>query len=98
MDGYALIVPEPGKEKETLRALLALADKPRHVKISSDDGGYLVPEALAEKFNTTGVEEPEEPESASEEPGEQVAPKRRGRPPGSRNKTAPAADDKDGEE
>lgn len=99
MDSNVLIVPEPGQEKETLRRLLALSTKPRHVKISSDDGGYLVPEYVAEKFNATSTdEEPQESTPTPEEPQEQVAPKRRGRPPGSRNKAPEAADDKDGEE
>ena len=90
MDGYALIVPEPGKEKETLRILLALAHRPRHVKLSNDDGGYLVPEYLAEKYHFAASE-------VREDTTAQAAPKRRGRPPG-RTKAAVAADDKDGEE
>lgn len=90
----AVIVPEPGKEKETLRLLLDLADKPRHVKLNSDDPGssFYVPEYLAEKYAAlaAGVEDDAEP---------QAAPKRRGRPPGRSNTKAPqAADDKDGEE
>lgn len=94
MDDNALIVPEPGKEKETLRTLLALADKPRHVKLAHDEGGYFVPEYLAEKYTdaTADTEVPEDPKP-------QASPKRRGRPPGSgRTKAATAADDKDGEE
>ena len=92
MDGYALIVPEPGKEKETLRTLLALADKPRHVKLNTDDPGtsFYVPEYLAEKYNADGPEVQEDPKPA-------VTPKRRGRPPG-RTKAVEAADVQEGEE
>lgn len=96
MDGFATVVAPVGEEKETLRLLLALADKPRHVKIDFDaQGVYTVPEYLAEKYQAAvggGSEE------APDEPEETPAPKRRGRPPGSRNKTPQAADDKDGEE
>lgn len=84
MDSNVLIVPESGKEAETLRLLLDLADRARHVKTSSDDGGYYVPEYLAEKYQQAATEQP--------------APKRRGRPPGSRTKAVVAADDQEGEE
>lgn len=92
MDGYALIVPEPGQEEETLRSLLDLADKPRHVKLNSEDPGmsFYVPQYLAERY----LDADEEPADADPTP----APKRRGRPPGSGTKAAKAADDKDGEE
>lgn len=78
-----VIVPEAGKEKETLRLLLDLADKARHVQLNSDDPGtFYVPEYLAERYQAAG---------------DKPVGKRRGRPPGS-TKAAKAADDKDGEE
>lgn len=95
MDGYALIVPEPGQEDETLRLLLALADKSRHVKLNSDDPGmtFYVPEYLAEKYHNADADG--EPATTADDP-ETPAPKRRGRPPG--RKAAEAADVKDGED
>lgn len=92
MDGYALIVPEPGRELETLRLLLGLADKPRHVKLNSDDleTSFYVPEYLAEKYNTAAAD-------VEDDATPQATPKRRGRPPG-RTKAVEAADVKDGEE
>ena len=92
MDGYALIVPEPGTEQETLRLLLGLADKTRHVKINTDDPGtsFYVPQYLAEKYNANADEVQEDVEPVA-------APKRRGRPPG-RTKAAQAADAQEGEE
>ena len=102
MDGFATVVSPAGEEKVTLRLLLDLADKPRHVKIDNDvPGSYLVPEYLAEKYQATlsGSPDPVEEELGEESTEESTpAPKRRGRPPGSRNKTPQAADDKDGEE
>lgn len=93
MDGYALIVPEPGQEDETLRLLLDLADKSRHVKLNSDDPGmtFYVPEYLAEKYHSADDESP-----AVDAADETPAPKRRGRPPG--RKATEAADVKDGED
>jgi hypothetical protein len=100
MDGFGMVVAPEGQEKETLRLLLSLADKPRHVKIDFDDRGvYQVPDYLVQRYQEHTADSPEEaPEETPETPEETPAPKRRGRPPGSRNKTAPAADDKDGEE
>lgn len=88
----ALIVPAPGKEQETLRLLLDLADKPRHVRLNSDDPvmSFYVPQYLAEKYHADA-------DPVAEATEDTPAPKRRGRPPG-RTKAAVAADDKDGEE
>lgn len=90
MNFDSVVVPQAGKEKETVRLLLDLAEHPRHVKTSSDGPGltFVVPEYLAKKYNQSGEEEV-------------TGVKRRGRPPGSKNtKARPDAgpDDKDGEE
>lgn len=83
----ALIVPKPGQEKETIRLLLSLADKPRHVKVNTDNTGLTltVPEYLHKKFIQSGETEI-------------TGAKRRGRPPGRSTKAVEAADVKDGEE
>ena len=100
MDGFGMVVAPEGQEKETLRLLLTLADKPRHVKMDFDNRGvFEVPDYLVQKYQAVTSSPLEEtPEETPDEPEETPAPKRRGRPPGSRNKTAQAADDKDGEE
>lgn len=74
LDDEAEIVPVPGRELETLRLLLELADKPRHVRISHEGGrSYLVPISLRDRFVEASKGAPLE-----------SAPKRRGRPPKAR--------------
>lgn len=79
MDDDAIIVPKPGKEKETIRLLLELADHRRHVRTNTDGPGLVlvVPAYLAQKYNQSGETEV-------------TGVKRRGRPPGSGKKAAPA--------
>jgi hypothetical protein len=79
MDNDAIIVPQPGKEKETIRLLLDLADHRRHVRTNTDGPGLVlvVPEYLAKKYNQSGETEV-------------TGVKRRGRPPGSGKKAAQA--------
>lgn len=56
MDDYALIVPKPGKEKETIRLLLELAENRRHVQTNTDGPGLtlIVPEYLHKKYIQSG--------------------------------------------
>lgn len=77
MDNDAIIVPQAGKEKETIRLLLELADNRRHVRTNTDGPGLVlvVPEYLAKKYNQSGETEV-------------TGVKRRGRPPGSGRKAA----------
>jgi len=77
-EGYALVVPKPGKEKETIRLLLDLAEKARHVKTNTDGSGiaFVVPEYLHKKYIQSGETEI-------------TGQRRRGRPPGSGRKPAP---------
>lgn len=89
MDYDSLVVPQAGKEKETARLLLDLADHPRHVRTNSDGPGmtFVVPAYLAKKYQQSGE-------------SEVTGAKRRGRPPGAKNKTraAAGANDTDGED
>ena len=82
MDNDALIVPEPGKEEETIRLLLKLADRQRHVRTNSDGPGLvlIVPEYLSKKYQ----------QHLQSEGTEVTGPKRRGRPPGRASKPAQA--------
>lgn len=68
---YALIVPRSGKEKETARLLLELADRARDVKTNTDGPGvtFVVPQELAKRYQQSGETEV-------------TGVKRRGRPPG----------------
>lgn len=87
MDYDSIVVPQAGKEKETARLLLDLANRQRHVRTNSDGPGmtFVVPAYLAKKYHQSG-----------ETPLTGV--KRRGRPPGAKNKTrAAGANDTDGE-
>lgn len=79
MENDAIIVPQAGKEKETIRLLLELADHRRHVRTNTDGPGLvlIVPEYLARKYNQSGETEV-------------TGVKRRGRPPGSGRKAAQA--------
>lgn len=91
MDYDSLIVPQAGKEEETARLLLDLADSKKHVRTNSDGPGltFTVPEYLAKRYQQSGETEV-------------TGVKRRGRPPGSKNTKTQArateTDDKDGEE
>lgn len=88
MDDDALIVPKPGKEKETIRLLLDLADKARHVRTNTDGPGLvlIVPEYLHKKYLQSGE-------------SEVTGVKRRGRPPGRAKASAEVeATEKDGED
>lgn len=79
MDEYAVIVPRPGREKETIRLLLSLAEHRRHVKTNTDGPGLvlMVPEYLEKKYRQSGETEV-------------TGVKRRGRPRGSVNRPAQA--------
>ena len=89
MDYNSLVVPQAGKEQDTARLLLDLADSPRHVRTNTDGPGitFVVPEYLAKKYQQSGQTEV-------------TGAKRRGRPPGSKNKTQAeaGATDTDGED
>lgn len=78
MSNDAVVVPKAGREKETARLLLELADHPRHVKTNTDGPGvtFVVPEYLNRKYLQSGETEI-------------TGVKRRGRPPG-RSKPAQA--------
>jgi hypothetical protein len=86
----SLVVPQPGREKETIRLLLELADHPRHVRTNTDGPGLVlnVPSYLHERYVAA---------TAAEQP---PTPKRRGRPPGrtSSTKGAVEASEKDSED
>lgn len=70
MSDEALVVPRAGKEKETARLLLKLAEHPRHVKTNTDGPGvtFVVPEYLHRKYLQSGEDQI-------------TGVKRRGRPP-----------------
>lgn len=63
---YSIVVPEPGKLKETARLLLSLADSPADVMTDANGTEFRVSEELAEKYAQVAYA---------------PAPKRRGRPP-----------------
>jgi hypothetical protein len=66
MTEYAIIIPEPGKLKETAKALLELAGQPSDVMTDSNGVEFRVPVALAEQYAAVAYA---------------PTPKRRGRPP-----------------
>lgn len=83
----AVIVPEKGQTRMVARRLLDLADDPHQIGTSAEgpDGvTFVVPDDLYEKYMSDDKEKAIEV-TDSEEPAEEK-PKRRGRPPGSRNK------------
>jgi hypothetical protein len=80
----ATVVPEKGQTREVAKKLLALTDNPGDVQTTADgpDGvSFIVPDDLYDKYMDG---EEQAPAEATDEGG--VPPKRRGRPPGSRNK------------
>lgn len=82
----AVIVPGSGETRDTAKLLLSLVDDPHVIGTSADgpDGvTFYVPEDVYDKYLAAVNEQPET-DSADEAVEEK--PKRRGRPPGSRNK------------
>jgi hypothetical protein len=77
---HAIVIPEKGKLKETARALLALADDPRHVMTEGNGTEFRVPQYLADKYAKTAYEPA-------------PTPKRRGRPPKIKNEVNDNGDD-----
>ena len=84
----AVIVPEKGQTRSVARRLLDLADDPHQIGTSAEgpDGvTFVVPDDLYEKYMSDDKDQVAVEVTESEEPAEEK-PKRRGRPPGSRNK------------
>lgn len=80
----ATVVPEKGQTREVAKRLLALAEDPNDIKTTADgpDGvSFIVPDDLYDKYL---ADEEQAPAAATDEGV--TAPKRRGRPPGSKNK------------
>jgi len=48
--GYAAVVPGRGEKRETVRLLLSLAEHASDVQTQGNGSYYLVPEALAERY------------------------------------------------
>lgn len=86
----AVIVPGKGEAREVAKLLLSLADDPNQVDVTMDGPGgvsFIVPDELYEKYLADSVPAPTSVGALTEEVEEtQDKPKRRGRPPGSRNK------------
>lgn len=80
----ALVVPEKGKTREVARKLLDLAVDPGEVQTTADgpDGvSFVVPDDLYDRY----VADEEQTPAATTDEGTPI-PKRRGRPPGSKNR------------
>lgn len=90
----ALIVPERGQGKDVAKALLILADDPHHVQTTMDGPAgvsFVVPDYLHDLYvrmqQAPGPEDVEDEVPADDADAETAtAPKRRGRPPGSKNR------------
>lgn len=81
----ALVVPEKGKTREVARKLLDLATTPGEVQTTADgpDGvSFVVPDDLYDRY----MDDEEKTPAATTDEGAPT-PKRRGRPPGSKNRT-----------
>lgn len=84
----ATVVPEKGQTREVAKKLLALAADPNDIKTTADgpDGvTFIVPDDLYDKYVDDGEQDPAE----NADDGTPT-PRRRGRPPGSKNKTVKA--------
>lgn len=82
----AVIVPGKGETRDVAKLLLSVVDDPHVIGTSAEgpDGvTFVVPEDVYDKYLAAVSEQPDE-DSADEAVDEK--PKRRGRPPGSRNK------------
>lgn len=101
-DAHAAVTihPERHEAADTAKVLLGLANDPREVR-STMDGTYgvafTVPHWLADAYDEAMAipvedDEDDEPPSEPEPADDAPKPKRRGRPPGSRNKTTDSAD------
>lgn len=87
----AMIVPAKGESKQTAKLLLELADDVHdvHTTMEGPDGmSFVVSDELHDRFvaATTEPVPPHDPPAASGADDGAPAPKRRGRPPGSKNK------------
>lgn len=85
----AFIVPEKGQTRAVARRLLDLADDPHVVTTTAEgpDGvSFVVPDDLYDKYMNSGTEKVSDQTPAAGNGEELPAPKRRGRPPGSKNK------------
>lgn len=86
----AVIVPGKGESREVAKQLLLLADDANQVATTMDgpDGvSFVVPDELYDKYLTDSVPAPTSVGAlADEDKKTEDQPKRRGRPPGSRNK------------
>lgn len=83
----ALIVPGKGETREVAKLLLKLADDPMDVATTADgpDGvSFVVPDELHDKYLDALEGVDQTPAETADEGS--PAPKRRGRPPGSKNK------------
>lgn len=99
-----MIHPERHEAADVAKLLLGLADDPSQVQSTMDGAhgtAFVVPAWLADLYAEAtaiplddGDDEAEEVDDTTEEPVEEEAPvpKRRGRPPGSKNKTTDSAD------
>lgn len=80
----ATVVPEKGQTREVAKKLLALTEDANDIKTTADgpDGViFIIPDDLYDKYMEG---EEQAPADATDEGV--AAPKRRGRPPGSKNK------------
>lgn len=83
----ALIVPEKGQTRDVAKRLLELVDDPHIIATTADgpDGvSFIVPDDLYDKY--VGAEEATEQTPAETTDEGLPASRRRGRPPGSKNK------------
>lgn len=75
----AVIYPRVGKEAETARTLLAMADDVQDVKTNTDNGfAFVVPEYLHDRFVNGGVGQDEQDDGPALP--EEVVRRRPGRP------------------
>lgn len=78
MDVTVTVYPEEGEFSRIAKALLAAADSPYQVvTVSNPRMGFIVPEEVFDRFH---AQQAQEWEARDEQPQEQEAPKRRGRP------------------
>jgi hypothetical protein len=83
----ALVVPEKGQARNVAKRLLQLADNPGQVATTADGPAgvsFVVPDDLYDRYIGADDAPTEAPAATTDE--SVVAPKRRGRPPGSKNK------------
>lgn len=83
----ALIVPSKGETRQVAKLLLSLTDDPRDIATTAEgpDGvSFVVPDELHDKYLDALEDVDKAPAEIADEGA--PAPKRRGRPPGSKNK------------